>query len=94
MKKINGKLQRIINRIGTHTDLLSFQSFAFEMNDEEEICIHGCKDISEYDNCKVMVKTDKFLINVLGENLKVENFSSNFTNIGGKISGIEFCRIR
>ena len=94
MKKTNGKLRRFINKIERHTDLLSFQRFAFEMNDEEGISIHGCRDISEYDSSKVAVTTDKFLINVSGENLKVENFSSDFTNICGKISGIEFSKIR
>ena len=88
------KLDRIINKIGAGTDFLSFQSFYFEMNSEEEICIHGCKDISEYDDCKITVKTDKFLINVIGMKLKVEKFSVNFTCICGDISGIEFCKIR
>lgn len=93
MKIKSGTFRRFINKIGLQTDLLSFQSFSFEMNNESEICIHGCKDISEYDTCRIMVKTDNFLINVLGENLKVEHFSENFTNICGDIGGIEFCKI-
>lgn len=94
MKISNENINRFISKIGSHTDLLSFQNFYFEMNSEEDICIHGCKDIFEYDNCKIIVKTDMFLINVIGENLKVEKFSANFTNICGNISGIEFCKIR
>lgn len=93
MKIKNGKVERILNKIGQQTDLLAFQSFSFEMNNEEEICIHGCKDISEYDNSKIFVKTDKFLIGVFGEKLKVENFSQNYTNICGEINGIEFSKI-
>ncbi len=94
MKIKNGKVNRFINKIGSQTDLMSFQSFSFEMNNDDEICVHGCRDIAEYDNCKIIVKTDKFLINVMGENLKLEKFSLNLTNICGNINGIELCKIR
>ena len=94
MKIRNGKLDHFVNKIGSQTDLLSFQSFSFEMNSEEDICIHGCRDISEYDDNKINIKTEKFSINVLGEHLRVEKFSSDITNICGNISGIEFRKIR
>ena len=93
MKIRNGMIEQFINKLGAHTDLLSFQQFSFEMNSEEDICIHGCKDISEYDNDKITVRTEKFLINVFGENLEVENFSVSFTSICGNIKGIEFRKI-
>lgn len=94
MKAINGKIHSFINKISSYTDLRAFENFSFEINSEDEICIHGCKDMSEYDTGRIIVETDRYLINVIGENLKINNFSCNFTNICGKISGIEFCKIR
>ena len=94
MKIKNGTLERFINKIGSQTDLTAFQGFSFEMSGEEDICIHGCRDIAEYDDNKIIIKTDKFLINVIGEKLKVEKFSLNFTSIYGNINGIEFSEIR
>lgn len=60
------------------------------MKSNREMVIEGCKQIDEYDENVVKVKTQKMGISVFGRNIEIQCLNSDSLIISGVICSVEF----
>ncbi len=60
------------------------------MKSNREMVIEGCKQIDEYDENVVKVKTPKMDISVFGRNIEIQCLNSDSLIISGVICSVEF----
>ncbi|MGN1041237.1 MAG: YabP/YqfC family sporulation protein [Acutalibacteraceae bacterium] len=65
-------------------------SVHIEMKSNREMVIEGCKQIDEYDENVVKVKTPKMDISVFGRNIEIQCLNSDSLIISGVICSVEF----
>lgn len=67
-------------------------SVHIEMKSNREMIIEGCKQIDEYDENVVKVKTTKMDISVFGRNIEIQCLNSDSLIISGIICSVEFSK--
>lgn len=78
-----GKMERYLK-----TSIVN--SVHIEMKSNREMVIEGCKQIDEYDENVVKLKTPKMDISVFGRNIEIQCLNSDSLIISGIICSVEF----
>lgn len=64
-----------------------------ELNAIGLLTIYGCREIIEYSNETVIIDLRDKYIEIKGDNLKINHYSSTSTEIGGEIKNISIIKL-
>lgn len=89
-KSISNKVTAKLVNILRNTDMDVYDKFMLEMNAIGILTVKGCKEISEFNDERIIVLCEDKYINIEGNNLRLSRYSSSLTEITGKIRSISF----
>ena len=90
MKKHENTLSHnIINACQLPKDVLE-GAFIISMTGNQEIIIENIKNIIIFQSDIIMLQCKKYRVQIIGDNLKIENYSNEEIKIIGLISEIKF----
>lgn len=79
-----------LNRLANLPPGVLYNAPHFEINDNKEVIVEGCKGILEYSENTVDLDTGKYISAFWGTNLKIQYIRPDALVIKGKICGVEF----
>lgn len=79
-----------VSKVDRYLKTSIVNSVHIEMKSNREMVIEGCKQIDEYDENVVKVKTPKMDISVFGRNIEIQCLNSDSLIISGVICYVEF----
>lgn len=62
-----------------------------ELYSNNRIIIFDCKSVVDYSDEIIVLDLGSVKLKIYGENLTIDSFVFNQTDVKGKISGLEFC---
>lgn len=70
------------------------ESFYLEVNEDGELSVTGCNEIINYTGENIMLKSEKYYLDIYGTDLFLVVYSENSSVIKGDIEDIKFLRVR
>ena len=73
-----------------NTKMSTYDRPFLSMVSDEEIRVENHQGIVEYTSSEVVIKTLKFFVKVVGENLSIDSLTREDVSITGKIKSVDF----
>ncbi len=73
-----------------NTKISTYDRPFLSMVSDEEIRVENHQGIVEYTSSEVVIKTLKFFVKVVGENLSIDSLTREDVSITGKIKSVDF----